>query len=129
MDVVSVDYFSLGEKSCPCCGLNMVDENPDFLRALNSARSIYGSEMNATSMTRCPKHNRRVGGVGGSAHVDGRAADIACSDPAERLKMVMAFLAAGFRRIEISPVHVHVDMKQGENVRNVLLLKTERGIV
>lgn len=121
------DHFSLAEKSCPCCGLNLVDENQDFLKALNSARELYGREMNATSMTRCEKHNKEVGGSPKSAHLDGRAADIACISMKDRMDMVRAFIVAGFHRIEISPVHIHVDMKIG--ARDALMLKTERGIV
>jgi uncharacterized protein YcbK (DUF882 family) len=122
-----MDFFTEEEKRCPCCGLNLVDRNNDFLRALNSARDLYGRPMEATSMTRCPEHNAAVGGARGSAHMDGRAADIRCSDPEDRVNMVKCFLAAGFRRIEISGVHIHVDMKKG--ARDVLLLKTERGLV
>ena len=108
-------HFFIEEKECPCCGLNLVDMNPDFLSALNSAREMYGASMNATSMTRCLAHNKSIGGAEHSAHLDGRAADISCRDMATRKKMVFAFIMAGFTRIELSPVHIHVDMKAGAN--------------
>jgi hypothetical protein len=122
-----MDHFSPEEKSCPCCGLNLVDRNQDFLQALNTARELFGKPMDATSMTRCAKHNRAIGGVPNSAHCDGRAADIACNDPGERIWMVKAFIAAGFDRIEVSPVHIHVDKKLG--AAPVFLIKTESGLV
>jgi hypothetical protein len=124
------DWFTAEEKTCHCgCGSNLVDQNLDFLQALNSAREIYGKPMHATSMTRCARYHRAIGGAPKSGHLEGRAADIACRDPRERLPMVMALLAAGFRRIEISAVHVHADKKRSEPNPECLLLKTERGLV
>lgn len=125
-----MDYFTQEEKTCRCgCGLNLVDkvENTDFKLALNSARELYGKPIIATCMTRCEKHNREVGGVDGSAHKDGRAIDIACNDYHEREKLVESLMKAGFRRFELSPVHVHADMKRGASP--VILIKTDHGIV
>jgi len=104
------DYFTKEEKTCHCgCGLNLVDRNPRFLQMLNSARELYGKPMVATSMTRCKKHNKAVGGAAASEHLNGLAADIRCSDYYERLAMLEAFWIVGFRRFEISAVHIHVD--------------------
>jgi len=123
-----MDHFRNSEKECKCgCGLNLIERNPDFLRALNSARDLYGSEMNATSMTRCVKHNTEIGGASHSAHLDGRAADIACTSMKDRMNMIRAFIACGFHRIEVSPVHVHVDMKYGAT--DAFMIRTESGIV
>ncbi len=121
------DYFSLGERKCPCCGLDKTEDNPDFLKALNSARELYGKTMNATSMTRCAKHNAEIGGAPQSVHLVGRAADIACTNMGERMAMIRAFVACGFHRIEVSPVHIHVDMKEG--ARDAFMIKTSKGIV
>lgn len=121
------DYFSLKEKSCHCgCGLNLVDQNQDFLLALNTARALYGKPMIAESMTRCVRHNLEVGGTPGSAHQMGRAIDIKCTNPRDRFEMIMALISAGFRRFEIKPTDVHADMKQG--APNVLIIKTEGGL-
>ncbi|MDD5353036.1 MAG: D-Ala-D-Ala carboxypeptidase family metallohydrolase [Candidatus Omnitrophica bacterium] len=123
-----IDHFTIEEKTCHCgCGLNKVDENPDFLRALNTARELYGKPMDAESMTRCVKHNKKVGGAPYSAHLDGRAIDIRCADKFERIKMQMALLTAGFRRFEIKPTNLHADMKVG--APDMLAIKTEKGIV
>ena len=116
------DHFTLEEKTCPCgCGLNLVDLNRDFLIALNTSRDLYGAAMNATSMTRCPKHNAEIGGQPNSVHLQGRAADISCIDGRERKKMLFAFISAGFKRFELSPVHIHADMGVGNP--DVVLLK------
>ena len=124
-----MDYFQTYEKECPCCGLNLVDkaENMDFLRALNTGRELFGGPMNAVSMTRCPKHNREVGGAEHSAHPDGRAADIECHGTEEREHMVRALSHAGFRRFELKKNNIHVDMKIG--APDMLTFKTEEGLV
>lgn len=121
------DHFTVEEKACPCCGLNFVDRNQDFLQALNTARELYGKPMVATSMTRCTKHNVEIGGTSGSAHLEGRAADISCHNMTERMGMIQAFISAGFHRIEVSPVHFHVDMGRGKP--DAFMIKTEEGIV
>lgn len=122
------NYFSEAEQSCHCgCGLNRAAENPDFMAALNTARELYGRPIRVTSMTRCKAHNRAIGGASNSTHLQGRAVDIACNDPADRAALHDALWKAGFRRFEFSAVHVHADMRPG--ARPVILLKTERGIV
>lgn len=120
------NYFSVEEQSCHCgCGLNEVADNPDFLSALNTARTIYGKPMRVTCMTRCPAHNAAVGGAPDSTHMQGRAVDIACTDPGDRADLHDALWKAGFRRFELSGIHVHADMRVG--ARPVLLLKLSKG--
>jgi len=124
------DYFTQSEKTCQCgCGLNLVDkaDNMDFLRALNTARELYGKEMNAISMTRCPAHNKEIGGAPLSAHLDGRGADIQCFGTQERLRMVWALAKAGFRRFELKRGNVHCDMKR--NAPDMLTFLTDEGMV
>lgn len=125
-----IDYFTREEKTCHCgCGLNRVDEpdNADFLAACNRAREFYGAPIDASCMTRCEKHNQEVKGAKFSAHKDGRGIDVQCSNPTKRMRLVQAFIKAGFERIEVSGEHVHADMKRG--AAPVLLIKTDRGIV
>jgi len=121
-----VDYFTQEEKTCHCgCGLNRVDDNPDFLFKLNRARELYGRPMEAESMTRCPAHNAAVGGTPGSAHEDGRAADIKCIGTRDRARMVKALMDAGFTRIELKERDVHADMKVG--APDMLAIKIKGG--
>lgn len=47
---------------------------------LDPARRVFGGPVSVSSGYRCPKHNAEVGGVGGSQHLKGEAADICCSD-------------------------------------------------
>lgn len=47
---------------------------------LDPARRVFGGPVSVSSGYRCPKHNAEVGGVSGSQHLKGEAADICCSD-------------------------------------------------
>ncbi len=103
------DHFTKEEKSCPCCGLNLVDRNPRFLQMLNTARELAGIPFPVESMTRCPAHNKEVGGSPTSSHLNGLAADIKCTNNSDREKMLFSFFAAGFLRIGIGKKFIHVD--------------------
>jgi len=105
------DHFTTDEKSCHCgCGLNLVDQNPRFLQALNTARELAGVPFPANSMTRCVKHNAAVGGETNSAHLRGLAADIACTDSRNRERILFGLFGAGFTRIGVGKTFIHVDM-------------------
>ena len=71
-------YFSDRELSCRCgCGLMI---GPELVEKLDAIREGYGSPLVLSSAARCFEHNKSVGGAPGSAHLDGRAADIADPD-------------------------------------------------
>ena len=83
---------------------------PDVCYRLDRAREFYGEPMTLTCGYRTPEHNAAIGGVPDSAHTKGMAADIAApQDPFHREKMMWAFGAAGFVRVESAPIHFHVD--------------------
>ncbi len=67
-------YFHLDEFQCPCC--LQVILHPLLLQKLNSLRNKIGNPIIVTSGYRCTVHNREVGGVKGSYHLFGMAADI-----------------------------------------------------
>ena len=70
--------FSVSEFACKCgCGFNIIDQ-----RVINMAQSIreaLGVPVRVNSGCRCEKHNAKVGGVKGSKHTKGLAADLSCS--------------------------------------------------
>lgn len=68
------EYFYLDEFQCPCC--LQVILHPLLLQKLNSLRNKIGNPIIVTSGYRCTVHNREVGGVKGSYHLFGMAADI-----------------------------------------------------
>lgn len=112
----NINYFEK-ETACQCCGLNNPD--PELMRKLNYTREVYGSELKATSICRCKKHNAEVGGVADSAHITtseitGKAADIYCKNSEMKLDVVSAAIIAGFTRIIVyrnkrNLVHLDVD--------------------
>lgn len=67
--------FSRKEFACKCgCGFDAVDV--DLLAGLQALRDLAGRGIAITSACRCESHNKRVGGVSGSLHKKGKAADI-----------------------------------------------------
>ena len=85
--------FKVSEFSCHCgCGYNIIDQ-----RVINMAQTIrdaLGVPVRVNSGCRCEKHNASpvVGGVQGSFHTKGLAADLSCSLGAKRLFAVVADL-------------------------------------
>lgn len=72
----NIKHFSKSEFTCKCgCGLNNINLN--LVNVLEKIREHFGENpVNITSGCRCSKHNKAVGGVQGSRHVLGKAADI-----------------------------------------------------
>lgn len=109
-------YFKEGEFTCKCgkCGKGFKDMNPELLDKLDKARGIANIPFKLTSAFRCPSHNKTVGGVPDSAHLTGKAVDIATPDNATRFTIMAALLDAGFQRIGINLttnfLHCDVDM-------------------
>ena len=69
--------FKVTEFACKCCGDNRIDQ-----RVIDMAQIIreeLGVPVKVNSGYRCEGHNRRVGGVKGSYHTKGLAADLSCS--------------------------------------------------
>ncbi len=101
------DHFDSDEFTDPDTGECKMD--PMFMAKLEGARTLAGIPFIITSGYRSPAHNAAVGGKPDSAHLEGRAADIACSDSITRFKIIEAAYLAGFRRIEIAANHIHLD--------------------
>ena len=70
--------FKVSEFTCHCgCGFNIIDQ-----RVINMAQTIrdaLGVPVRVTSGCRCEKNNTKQGGVKGSFHTKGKAADLTCS--------------------------------------------------
>lgn len=85
---MSYQYFRLSELCCPCCGAcNM---NDDFMELLIAMRHEAGFPFVVNSGFRCERHNAMVGGKKSSAHLFGRAVDIAA-----RGERVLEIIALG----------------------------------
>ena len=86
--------FKVSEFACKHCGENKIDQ-----RVLNMAQTIreaLGVPVRVNSGYRCPTHNAAVGGVKGSKHILGLAADLSCSlGSAKMFETVKALKAEG----------------------------------
>lgn len=67
-------WFLPSETRCKCgCGMDITD---DLRHELNALREVYGAPLYLNSGARCSEYNIKVGGVTGSYHTKGMAADI-----------------------------------------------------
>ncbi|THB70844.1 MAG: peptidase M15, partial [Desulfovibrio sp.] len=69
----NVTHFTAKEFACPETGEALV--SCDLVVMLDKARTFTATPFTITSGYRSPAHNRKVGGVPGSAHTKGLAAD------------------------------------------------------
>ncbi len=69
--------FKVAEFACKCgCG-NKIDQR--VLDMAQTIREALGVPVRVNSGYRCATHNAKVGGVKGSKHILGLAADLSCS--------------------------------------------------
>ena len=101
--------FQAHEFECRCgCGRLKID--PELIEMLYEARLQAGIPFVVTSGYRCPAHNGHVGGVSGSAHTLGKAADIRANSMVARMKVLDALLRVGFPRVGIAREFLHCDV-------------------
>lgn len=107
-DFVS-DHFRACEFRCKHCGRLVLDHKlVDKLEALRHA--IGDQPIVITSGYRCPVHNKAVGGVVNSQHIQGKAADIyvngmSCRSLARYARQV------GFSYVKVYSGWIHVDVR------------------
>ena len=106
------DNFRVREFICPCCGAEGIKD--DLVFHLQMAHDLLPahSVMIITSGYRCEKHNRESGGIEGSAHIEGLAADIKCENSSYRFLLVNALIKVGFKRIGIYDDFLHCDLDE-----------------
>ena len=74
--------FKVSEFTCKCgCNQNKIDQR--VIDMAQTIRDAIGVPVRINSGYRCEKHNAKVGGVKGSYHSQGLAADLSCSKGAE----------------------------------------------
>ena len=115
------ENFDRKELACKCgCGKDDVD--PDLVFRLQRLRTLYGKPIHINSGVRCAKYNAEVGGVDGSAHVEGLAADITCETSGERFALLSLILYyALFVRVGVGKRFIHLDI-DGTKPGNVVWL-------
>ena len=69
--------FKVSEFACKCgCGHNPIDQR--VIDMAQTIRDALGVPVRVNSGCRCEKHNAKSGGVKGSKHTKGLAADLSC---------------------------------------------------
>ena len=76
---------------------------------LQPIRDRLNRPIQIASGYRCLKLNLTVGGVPDSAHLQGRAVDIAYSNQSEAIEIVNAAIAVGVKRIGLHRSFIHID--------------------
>ena len=84
--------------------------DPELMSKLDTARAVAGVPFKITSGLRTCDANTAAMGVEGSAHLSGKAVDLALDDGSSRFAIVKGLLAAGFVRIGVYDRHCHVDV-------------------
>ena len=107
--MITAKYFNESEfKACsPSCSLQ--DMKQHTMEKLDAAREMAGIPFVLNSAYRSTQWDKSNGRSGTGAHTTGCAVDIRCNTNSNRLKIVMACLAVGFRRIGIGKTYIHVD--------------------
>ena len=75
--------FKVSEFACKHCGENKIDQR--VLDMAQVLRDELGVPVHVNSGYRCEKHNAKVGGVKGSFHTKGLAADLSCERGAKEM--------------------------------------------
>jgi uncharacterized protein YcbK (DUF882 family) len=105
-----MSYFKELEFKCPDCGKVIV--SAWLIHLLNRVREAYEKPMIVNSGYRCEKYNKKIGGKENSAHRRGTAADIKCTNSADRYLMLLLAYEAGFRRIGVGSDFIHLDVDE-----------------
>lgn len=71
----NIKHFKQNEFTCKCgCGLNNIDLK--VVKVADAIREHFRQPCIITSGCRCTKHNKKVGGVSNSRHLNGKAVDL-----------------------------------------------------
>ena len=92
----NIEYFKKDEFTCKCgCGLNNM--NLKVVKIADDVRKHFGKPAIVTSGSRCEKHNKEVGGVANSRHLQGNAIDMYVQgvDGGELLNYLQKLVNAG----------------------------------
>ena len=85
--------FKVNEFACHCgCGTNNIDQR--VLDMCQRIREAVGAPVRVNSGSRCERHNAAVGGVKGSYHTKGYAADLSSVVGSKKLFTTIADLKA-----------------------------------
>lgn len=104
----NITNFTADEFKCKHCGEIKIDGR--LLLILQEIRNRYGKPMIITSGYRCPTYNAAIGGVPGSAHTYGYAADILVKTSQDRYELLRSIIEVDVPRIGIASNFIHIDI-------------------
>lgn len=114
------EHFTVSEFLCKgsgCCTEGKIDDK--LVEILKKIRDHFGKPVYISSAYRCPAWNKKVGGVSGSYHLYGQAADIKVRDiaPAEVAKYAesIGVLGIGLYETDADGHFVHVDTRTSKS--------------
>lgn len=125
-------YFTLKEftasQTAQRLGINnqlpkSLEKNVEFLinNVLDPIRSYIGCQVYINSGYRCPLLNKAVGGVAGSQHLLGQAADITTKDRKKNLLIVdWATQFATFDQMIIYKDFIHISYSSNHNRKQII---------
>jgi uncharacterized protein YcbK (DUF882 family) len=110
------EHFSTRELACHDCERCLVTGK--LLAALEALRALGPEPIDVDDGYRCPEHNTDVGGVSGSQHTHGTAADIrivglSLQQMYDRAKSVPDFANGGIGVYPDGVPFIHVDVRLG----------------
>ena len=111
------ENFSKSEFACKCgCGYGLEDGDvdPNLIVLLESIRGEIGGPVRLTSGCRCEQHNKNEGGVTGSVHCMGQAADIQVEGGRHRFMVQHAAHRHGAEGVGTAKGFIHVDVHMGD---------------
>jgi len=111
-DSMGSQYFDRSEFACKCgCGFDNI--NFALIEKLDSISRHFDKQVTITSGCRCDEHNRKIGGVPDSHHVQGTAADIVVKgvDPYEVAKYAMEMRFKLMGGVGIYDTFTHIDVR------------------
>ena len=107
-------YYDYNDTACHCgCGFN--SPNDLLMEYLDKLCDLAGTRLELTNVCRCEEHNAEVGGVRGSQHTLGTAADVVVPDGMTVDELADPALEVGFDGIGryYEDEFVHVDVRSG----------------
>lgn len=112
-----IEFFKRDEFRCPCPSCGGFPEEPDetMVRYADEIRRRLGVPVSVVdgggSGVRCPEHNAEVGGVNGSQHLLGKAADLHSSKTPEEMYRVAEEVMGNTGGIGIYAWGIHIDSR------------------
>jgi len=105
-----MNFYRREDFACPCCGENLIlDEVVTLANIL-----VFCSKLHPriSSGYRCRRHNARIGGALNSAHILGKAMDVAISSSSDRRLYCSFCDRLGIVRLGFYVDHIHVDIDE-----------------